>query len=199
MSAGRSATCIWRDRAFDTAGRDLYLLHYRTVALAPRHNAAAAARSPHPEGVGAMEAGAVEMVPSIVLIFLVLAQSSWDLQLRRKQARWRGRGDCSRRDAWPAHVAAGARGHVIDDADHVDGDFHLIGSTVFSLVFQGMDGSRWIEHMLTGLPAARPASWSLSISSSFRLSRRRHAPHRQRRRSRRRRATAQRSAAPPRA
>jgi TRAP-type mannitol/chloroaromatic compound transport system permease large subunit len=33
--------------------------------------------------------------------------------------------------------------------------FILIGSTVFSLVFQGMDGSRWIEHMLTGLPGGR--------------------------------------------
>ena len=30
--------------------------------------------------------------------------------------------------------------------------FILIGSTIFSLVFQGMDGSRWIEHMLTSLP-----------------------------------------------
>src|SRR5690554_2764364 len=30
--------------------------------------------------------------------------------------------------------------------------FILIGSTVFSLVFQGMDGARWIEHLLTGLP-----------------------------------------------
>jgi TRAP-type mannitol/chloroaromatic compound transport system permease large subunit len=28
----------------------------------------------------------------------------------------------------------------------------LVGSTCFSLVFQGMDGSRWIEHMLSGLP-----------------------------------------------
>lgn len=30
--------------------------------------------------------------------------------------------------------------------------FILIGSTCFSLVFQGMDGGRWIEHMLAGLP-----------------------------------------------
>ncbi len=28
----------------------------------------------------------------------------------------------------------------------------LIGSTCFSLVFQGMDGSLWIEHMLSGIP-----------------------------------------------
>ncbi|MBB4006746.1 TRAP transporter large permease [Allorhizobium taibaishanense] len=31
----------------------------------------------------------------------------------------------------------------------------LIGSTCFSLVFQGMDGARWIEHMLSGLPGGQ--------------------------------------------
>ncbi len=30
--------------------------------------------------------------------------------------------------------------------------FILIGATVFSLVFQGVNGSRWIEHMLSGIP-----------------------------------------------
>lgn len=30
--------------------------------------------------------------------------------------------------------------------------FILIGSTVFSFVFQGMDGGHWIEHLLTSLP-----------------------------------------------
>ena len=30
--------------------------------------------------------------------------------------------------------------------------FILIGSTVFSFVFQGMDGGKWIEHLLSGLP-----------------------------------------------
>ncbi|MDR6951581.1 tripartite ATP-independent transporter DctM subunit [Ancylobacter sp. 3268] len=33
--------------------------------------------------------------------------------------------------------------------------FILIGATVFSLVFQGMDGSRWIEHLLSQLPGGR--------------------------------------------
>ena len=28
----------------------------------------------------------------------------------------------------------------------------LVGSTVFSLVFQGVDGSRWVEHLLIDLP-----------------------------------------------
>jgi len=30
--------------------------------------------------------------------------------------------------------------------------FILIGSTVFSLTFQGVDGPRWVEHLLTSLP-----------------------------------------------
>ena len=33
--------------------------------------------------------------------------------------------------------------------------FILIGSTVFNLVFQGVDGSRWVEHLLLGLPGGQ--------------------------------------------
>ena len=33
--------------------------------------------------------------------------------------------------------------------------FILIGATVFSLVFQGVDGSLWIEHLLAGLPGGQ--------------------------------------------
>jgi tripartite ATP-independent transporter DctM subunit len=33
--------------------------------------------------------------------------------------------------------------------------FILIGATVFSLVFQGVNGSRWIEHMLTSIPGGQ--------------------------------------------
>ena len=33
--------------------------------------------------------------------------------------------------------------------------FILIGSRMFSLVFQGVDGGRWIEHMLSGLPGGQ--------------------------------------------
>jgi tripartite ATP-independent transporter DctM subunit len=33
--------------------------------------------------------------------------------------------------------------------------FILIGSRVFSLVFQGVDGGLWIEHLLTGLPGGQ--------------------------------------------
>ncbi|MEO6017774.1 MAG: TRAP transporter large permease subunit [Polaromonas sp.] len=33
--------------------------------------------------------------------------------------------------------------------------FILIGSTTFSLVFQGVDGQKWVEHLLTGLPGGQ--------------------------------------------
>ncbi|MET0541354.1 MAG: TRAP transporter large permease subunit, partial [Variovorax sp.] len=33
--------------------------------------------------------------------------------------------------------------------------FILIGARVFSLVFQGVDGARWVEHMLSGLPGGQ--------------------------------------------
>ncbi|MDQ6881954.1 MAG: TRAP transporter large permease subunit, partial [Pseudomonadota bacterium] len=33
--------------------------------------------------------------------------------------------------------------------------FILVGSRVFSMVFQGVDGARWVEHMLTGLPGGQ--------------------------------------------
>jgi tripartite ATP-independent transporter DctM subunit len=33
--------------------------------------------------------------------------------------------------------------------------FILIGARVFSLVFQGVDGAKWVEHLLTGLPGGQ--------------------------------------------
>ncbi|HZY20444.1 MAG TPA: TRAP transporter large permease subunit [Ramlibacter sp.] len=33
--------------------------------------------------------------------------------------------------------------------------FILIGSTIFSLTFQGVDGPRWVEHLLTSLPGGQ--------------------------------------------
>jgi TRAP-type mannitol/chloroaromatic compound transport system permease large subunit len=33
--------------------------------------------------------------------------------------------------------------------------FILVGSTVFSLVFQGVDGQKWVEHLLTSLPGGQ--------------------------------------------
>ena len=41
--------------------------------------------------------------------------------------------------------------------------FILIGSTVFSLVFQGVDGNVWVEHMLTDLPGG-PLGFLIAVN-----------------------------------
>ncbi|MET0744752.1 MAG: TRAP transporter large permease subunit, partial [Microvirga sp.] len=96
------------------------------------------------------------MVPSIVLIFLVLGTIFMGL-------------------ATPTEAGAmGAVGALVLAAMHrrltwdllwngMDSTmritsmviFILIGATVFSLVFQGVNGSRWIEHILSGLPGGQ--------------------------------------------
>jgi len=96
------------------------------------------------------------MVPSIVLIFLVLGTIFMGL-------------------ATPTEAGAmGAVGSMVLAALHrrltrdliwsaMDSTmritamvlFILIGATVFSLVFQGVNGARWIEHMLSDIPGGR--------------------------------------------
>lgn len=96
------------------------------------------------------------MIPSIVLIFLVLGTIFMGL-------------------ATPTEAGAmGAIGAIVLAAMHGRLSwtlirqamsstmtltamviFILLGATVFSLVFQGMDGGRWIEHLLTGLPGGQ--------------------------------------------
>ena len=56
-----------------------------------------------------------------------------------------------RRLSWPM-IKEGMTGTMRITAMVV---FILIGSRVFSLVFQGVDGAVWVEHMLTGLPGGQ--------------------------------------------
>ncbi len=45
--------------------------------------------------------------------------------------------------------------------------FILIGARVFSLVFQGVGGGRWVEHMLTGLPGGQVGFLTFSMIFIF--------------------------------
>ena len=96
------------------------------------------------------------MVPSVVLIFMVLGTIFMGL-------------------ATPTEAGAlGALGAIVLAAIHkrltvsllwqaMDSTmrvtamviFILVGSSVFSLVFQGLDGNRWVEHMLSHLPGGQ--------------------------------------------
>jgi tripartite ATP-independent transporter DctM subunit len=93
------------------------------------------------------------MIPSIVLIFLVLGTIFMGLATPTEAGALGVVGAMvlaalHRRLTWPL-IKQGMESTMRITSMVV---MILVGSTCFSLVFQGMDGSRWIEHMLSGLP-----------------------------------------------
>jgi tripartite ATP-independent transporter DctM subunit len=93
------------------------------------------------------------MVPSIVLIFLVLGTIFLGLATPTEAGALGAVGALvlaalHKRLTWPL-VRQGMENTMRITAMVI---FILIGSTVFSLVFQGVDGSLWIEHLLADLP-----------------------------------------------
>src|SRR5215475_14569812 len=96
------------------------------------------------------------MVPSVVLIFLVLGTIFLGLATPTEAGAMGAVGAMvlaalHRRLTWPL-VRQGMSSTMRLTSMVV---FILIGSTCFSFVFQGMDGARWIEHMLTSLPGGQ--------------------------------------------
>ncbi|WP_083218867.1 TRAP transporter large permease [Bradyrhizobium icense] len=93
------------------------------------------------------------MIPSIILIFLVLGTIGLGLATPTEAGAMGAIGAMAlaglhRRLTWPlVQQAMTSTMHLTSMVV-----FILIGSTCFSLVFQGMDGSLWIEHLLTDLP-----------------------------------------------
>jgi len=93
------------------------------------------------------------MVPSIVLIFLVLGTIFLGLATPTEAGAMGVVGAMAlaamnRRLTWPL-IREGMSTTMTITAMVV---FILIGSTVFSLVFQGVNGSVWLEHLLSHLP-----------------------------------------------
>jgi tripartite ATP-independent transporter DctM subunit len=93
------------------------------------------------------------MLPSIALIFLVLGTVLMGLATPTEAGAMGAVGAMllavmHRRLTWPL-VRQGMETTMRITAMVI---FILIGSTVFTLVFQGVDGGLWIEHMLTSLP-----------------------------------------------
>ncbi len=93
------------------------------------------------------------MVPSVVLIFLVLGTLFMGIATATEAGALGAVGAIllaalHRRLTWPL-VREGMEITMRITAMVI---FILIGSTVFSLVFQGVDGALWIEHHLSSLP-----------------------------------------------
>ena len=96
------------------------------------------------------------MVPSIVLIFLVLGTIFMGLATPTEAGAMGVVGAIvlamlNRRFTWA--LLRQAMGNTMRITTMVM--FILIGATVFSLVFQGVDGGHWLEHLLTGLPGGQ--------------------------------------------
>jgi tripartite ATP-independent transporter DctM subunit len=96
------------------------------------------------------------MVPSIVLIFMVLGTIFMGLATPTEAGAMGVVGAVvlaaiNRRLTWP--LVREAMGTTMRITSMVI--FILIGATVFSLVFQGVNGSVWIEHLLSHLPGGQ--------------------------------------------
>jgi tripartite ATP-independent transporter DctM subunit len=96
------------------------------------------------------------MVPSIVLIFLVLGTIFLGLATPTEAGAMGAVGALAlaamhRRLTWS--LVRQAMSSTMSLTAMVV--FILLGATVFSLIFQGMDGGRWIEHLLSGLPGGQ--------------------------------------------
>ncbi|MCS6890844.1 MAG: TRAP transporter large permease subunit [Rhodovarius sp.] len=96
------------------------------------------------------------MVPSIVLIFLVLGTIFLGLATPTEAGAMGAIGAIvlawiNGRFSW--RLLREAMGNTMRITAMVI--FILIGATVFSLVFQGVDGGHWIEHLLSHLPGGQ--------------------------------------------
>lgn len=96
------------------------------------------------------------MVPSVVLIFLVLGTIFMGLATPTEAGAMGAVGAVvlamiNGRFTWKLMREAMANTMRITSMVI----FILIGATVFSLVFQGVDGSHWIEHLLSHLPGGQ--------------------------------------------
>jgi tripartite ATP-independent transporter DctM subunit len=93
------------------------------------------------------------MVPSLILIFLVLGTILMGLATPTEGGAMGAVGAMAlaalhRRLTWPL-LRQGMESTMRISSMVI---FILIGSTVFTLTFRGVDGDLWIEHLLTGLP-----------------------------------------------
>ncbi len=96
------------------------------------------------------------MVPSLVLIFLVLGTIFMGLATPT-EAGAMGSVGAIVLAVLHRRFSFGLLWEAMDSTMRISAMviFILVGATVFSLVFQGVNGGRWIEHLLSGIPGGR--------------------------------------------
>ncbi len=157
--SGRPVGCVgrghvpWRHRPFAGSGACLHGLHPGHFDLFSRPRASLASRGPHAARCRAV-LDCCSRCRSVARSDLPCAGNHFHGSCNPDRGRGHGRGwrdDPGRRQRAVQHSAALERNGP-DHADHCDGRVHPCGATVFSLVFQGVNGGKWIEHLLTGIP-----------------------------------------------
>ncbi len=104
------------------------------------------------------------MVPSIVLIFLVLGTLFMGLATPTEAGALGAFGGMALA-AMHKRLSGALVWQAMDSTFRVTTMviFILLGSSVFSLVFQGVDGHIWIEHLLTNLPGG-PIGFLIAVN-----------------------------------
>ncbi len=93
------------------------------------------------------------MIPSVILIFLVLGTIFMGVATPTEAGAMGAVGAMAiaavhRRLTWPL-IWQGMESTMRITAMVI---FILIGASIFTLVFQGVDGGKWLEHLLSGMP-----------------------------------------------
>lgn len=132
----------------------LYLLFVLGVTLIdPKSAPALPPEARTMRGLALAEHVAVSMIPPLILIFLVLGTIFLGIATPTEGGAMGAAGALAlaltkRRLGWSLLRQA------MDSTTRLTSFvvFILIGSTIFSLVFRGVDGDLWVERLLTGLP-----------------------------------------------
>ena len=132
----------------------LYLVFVLAVTLVRPGAAPALPAAARPlRGAALARRAAVSMLPPLVLIFLVLGTIFLGVATPTESGALGAVGALALAGA-RRRLNLGMLRQAMDSTTRLTSFvvFILIGSTVFSLVFRGVDGDRWVEQLLTQLP-----------------------------------------------
>ncbi len=134
----------------------LYALYVAAVAWSQPHRAPALPEAECEIGAALLRRVALIMVPPLVLIALVLGSIFLGVATPTEAGALGAVGAMVLAAASGRLTVAALRHTAIETTKLTSMVvFLLIGSTVFSLVFRGLDGDIWIEGLLTNLPGGR--------------------------------------------
>ncbi|HHO52417.1 MAG TPA: TRAP transporter large permease subunit [Deltaproteobacteria bacterium] len=144
----------------------LYALYVLGVALLRPDAAPALPPEARPtSGLALLRRVVGVMIPPLVLILLVLGSIFWGVATPTEAGALGALGAMGLAAAHRRLTLEAVRG-ALDETTQLTAMvlFLLVGSTLFALVFRGLDGDLWIEELLTGLPGGR---WGLLIVANL--------------------------------